>query len=79
MYLVEPDPEHGVVAAPRTEDDRTPLTEQSLIAEGFSWDSEIEAYTRPGDSTPETVDRTARILRGLGHTVITSWTARPKN
>ncbi|MFC9892044.1 hypothetical protein ACFW3A_21830 [Streptomyces pilosus] len=70
MYLVTPDPAHGLVVAPRSSDDLTPETEQTLTAQGFIWNNEIEAYTRPTDHDPEDVERTADALRELGHYVI---------
>lgn len=70
MYLVTLDPTHGLVAAPRSSDDLTPETEQALTAQGFTWNSAIEAYTRPTDHGPEDVERTADTLRELGHYVI---------
>ncbi|GHG00613.1 MULTISPECIES: hypothetical protein [Streptomyces] len=70
MYLVTPDPAHGLVVAPRSSDDRTPETEQALTAQGFTWSNEIEAYTRPTGHDPEDAERTADALRELGHYVI---------
>ncbi|MFG2793993.1 hypothetical protein [Streptomyces sp. NPDC048419] len=77
MFLIVPDPAHGLVAAPESEADLNPLTEQSLTAQGFTWHSGIEAYTRTADSSPEAVDRTARTLRDLGHYVLASWHPLP--
>lgn len=74
MFLVAPDPAHGLVAAPQSSDDLTPATEQFLAAQGFTWNSEIEAYTRQADHGPEAVDGTAGALRDLGHYVFSSWT-----
>ena len=73
MFLVVRDPAHGLVAAPESAADLDPLTEQALIADGFTWHSGIEAYTRTA-STPAAVDHTASILRNLGHVVLASWT-----
>ncbi|MGW4102016.1 hypothetical protein [Streptomyces sp. NPDC004976] len=70
VYLVTPDPAHGLVVAPRSSDDLTPATEQALTAQDFTWNTEIEAYTRPTDHAPEDVERTADALRALGHYVI---------
>ncbi|WP_081239943.1 hypothetical protein [Streptomyces viridosporus] len=70
MYLVTPDPAHGLVVAPRSGDDLAPEAEQALTAQGFTWSNEIEAYTRPTDHGPEDVERTADALRELGHYVI---------
>ncbi|CAL9676406.1 hypothetical protein SUDANB176_07807 (plasmid) [Streptomyces sp. enrichment culture] len=70
MFLVTPDSAHGLVAAPRSGDALTPETEQALTAQGFTWNSEIEAYTRPADHDPEAVGHTAGLLRALGHYVI---------
>ncbi|MFI6661537.1 hypothetical protein ACIBL8_39155 [Streptomyces sp. NPDC050523] len=77
MFVVVPDPAHGLVAAPESEADLDPLTEQALTAQGFTWHSGIEAYTRTADSSPEAVDRTARTLRDLGCYVLTSWRPLP--
>ncbi|KUN57285.1 hypothetical protein AQJ46_47900 [Streptomyces canus] len=73
MFLVVPDPAHGLVAAPESDTDLDPLTRQALTAEGFTWHSGIEAYTRTPGSRAD-VDRTALILRDLGHYVFASWT-----
>ncbi|MFJ9662919.1 hypothetical protein ACIRPR_33830 [Streptomyces griseoflavus] len=70
MYLVTPDPAHGLVVAPRSSDDLTPETEQALTAQDFTWNTEIEAYTRPTDYDPQDVERIADALRKLGHYVI---------
>ncbi|MGW2563432.1 hypothetical protein ACWCXB_30255 [Streptomyces sp. NPDC001514] len=72
MFLVAPDPAHGLVAAPRSSADLTAETEETLTAQGFAWDSEIEAYTRPADHSPEAVERTAGALRELGHFAFSS-------
>lgn len=77
MFLVQPDPAHGLVAAPRSSDDLTPGTDATLTAQGFAWNSEIEAYTRQADHGPEAVDLTAGSLRELGHFVIASWAPLP--
>ncbi|MGW2651686.1 hypothetical protein ACWC2T_44175 [Streptomyces sp. NPDC001393] len=77
MFLVVPDPAHGLVAAPRSSADRTPATEEALTAQGFTWNSEIEAYTRGADHSPEAVDRTAGALRELGHYVFSSCMPMP--
>lgn len=77
MFLVVPDPAHGLVAAPGSSDDRTPGTEETLTAQGFAWNSEIEAYTRPTDSGPAAVDLTAGALRELGHYVFSSYMPLP--
>ncbi|WNZ06149.1 hypothetical protein [Streptomyces sp. 11x1] len=69
MFLVVPDPAHGLVAAPQSSDDLTPVTEQSPAAKGFAWNSEIEAYTRQADHDPAAVDDIAGMLRELGHYV----------
>ncbi|MGQ4424998.1 hypothetical protein ACN6LL_007628, partial [Streptomyces violaceoruber] len=69
MFLVTPDRIHGLVAAPRSPEDLTPGTEETLTAQGFTWNSDIEAYTRPTDHSSEAVDRTAGALRELGHYV----------
>ncbi|MGY1583940.1 hypothetical protein [Streptomyces sp. MN13] len=74
MFLVTPDRIHGLVAAPRSPEDRTPDTEKTLTAQGYTWNSDIEAFTRPTDHSPAAVDRTADALRELGHYVFTSWT-----
>jgi hypothetical protein len=74
VFLVVPDPAHGLVAAPRSSDDLTPGTEETLTLQGFAWNSGIEAYTRPTGSSPASVDLTAGALRELGHYVISSYT-----
>ncbi|MGA5150138.1 hypothetical protein ACPCSF_34770 [Streptomyces griseoincarnatus] len=77
MFLVVPDPAHGLVAAPRSSDDLTPGTEETLTAQGFAWNSEIEAYTRPTDNSPAAVELTAGALRELGHYAFSSYTPLP--
>ncbi|MGW1729304.1 hypothetical protein ACWCQK_41690, partial [Streptomyces sp. NPDC002306] len=72
-----PDPAHGLVAAPQSTLDLTPTTEDALTAQGFTWNSEIEAYTRRTDCGPEAVDHTAGMLRAMGHWVLTSWAPLP--
>ncbi|WP_371642603.1 hypothetical protein [Streptomyces mirabilis] len=39
MFLVVPDPAHGLVAAPQSPDDLTPDTREALTVQGFTWDS----------------------------------------
>ncbi|MFD3504426.1 hypothetical protein [Streptomyces sp. NPDC058678] len=78
MFLVVPDPAHGLVAAPQSSDDPTPATEQSLAAQGFAWNNEIEAYTRQADHDPAAVDDTAGILRELGHYVFSAHRPLPR-
>lgn len=78
MFLVVPDPAHGLVAAPQSSDDLTPLTEESLAARGFAWNSEIEAYTRQTNHDPAAVDITAGMLRQLGHYVFSAHNPPPK-
>ena len=77
MFLVIPDPAHGLVAAPQSSDDCTPFTEESLAARGFTWNSEIEAYTRQVDQDPAGVDDTAGMLRELGHYVFSAYKPLP--
>ncbi|MET7693844.1 hypothetical protein ABZT06_38765 [Streptomyces sp. NPDC005483] len=77
MFLVVPDPAHGLVAAPRCSDDLTPDTEHSLAAQGFAWNGEIEAYTREADHGPAAVDETAGMLRKLGHYVFSAYRPLP--
>ncbi|WP_371647775.1 MULTISPECIES: hypothetical protein [unclassified Streptomyces] len=77
MFLVVPDPAHGLVAAPRCPDDLTPDTVAMLTGEGFVWNGEIEAYARPTGDGPEAVERTAGALRALGHFVYSSYTPLP--
>ncbi|MFF8932255.1 hypothetical protein ACF1AO_33885 [Streptomyces longwoodensis] len=74
MFLVTPDPAHGLVAAPQSPDDLTPATQDSLTARGFTWSDEIEAYTRDGDHSPAAVDDTAGMLLALGHYVFRAYT-----
>ncbi|MEU6375531.1 hypothetical protein [Streptomyces sp. NPDC046909] len=79
MFLVIPDPAHGLVAAPQSSSDRTPVTEQALTARGFAWDSEIEAYTRSAAFGPAAVDDTAGLLRALGHYVFHAYWPLPRS
>ncbi|MGV9895575.1 hypothetical protein [Streptomyces tendae] len=79
MFLVVPDPAHGLVAAPQSSDDLTPVTEQSLAAQGFAWNVEIEAYTREADHDAAAVDGTAGMLRDLGHYVFSAYRPLPKS
>ena len=76
MYLVIPDPAHGLVAAPRSSDDLTPDTKGFLTGQGFAWNCDIDAYTRPTGHGPDDVDHTADTLRALGQYVISGY--RPK-
>ncbi|MFF8674210.1 hypothetical protein [Streptomyces sp. NPDC015242] len=69
MFLVVPDPAHGLVAAPESPCDLTPVTTQFLTGQGFAWNGDIEAYTRRTDQSPAAVDRIAGVLRDLGHYV----------
>ncbi|MFD6285399.1 hypothetical protein [Streptomyces sp. NPDC060205] len=78
MFLVVPDPAHGLVAAPQSSEDLTPATEQSLAAQGFTWNDEIEAYTRQAGYDPAAVDGTARMLRDLGHYVFSAYRPLPR-
>lgn len=78
MFLVVPDPAHGLVAAPQSSRDLTPGTVEYLIAQGFAWNDEIEAYTCQTDDIPAAVDRITKVLRGLGHRVQFSWTPVPR-
>ncbi|MFF9171856.1 hypothetical protein ACF1AY_35810 [Streptomyces sp. NPDC014776] len=77
MFLVVPDPAYGLVAAPRSSADLTPGTKDALTAQGFAWNSEIEAFTRPTDSSAAAVELTAGALRELGHYVLSSYTPLP--
>ncbi|MEU9191318.1 hypothetical protein AB0D14_43945 [Streptomyces sp. NPDC048484] len=79
MFLVVPDPAHGLVAAPESSGDLTPVTEESLAVQGFSWNSEIEAYTRQADHDPAAVDDTAGMLRNLGHYVFSAYRPLPRS
>ena len=74
MFLVVPDPAHGLVAAPQSSDDLTPATQEFLAAQEFAWNNEIEAYTRQTDFGPAAVDDTADRLRELGHYVFSTHT-----
>jgi hypothetical protein len=74
VFLVTPDHAHGLVAAPRSPEDRTPGTEKALTAQGFTWNGENEAYTRPTSHSPADVDRTAGALRERGHYVFCAHT-----
>ncbi|MFM9707902.1 MULTISPECIES: hypothetical protein [Streptomyces] len=78
MFLVVPDPAHGLVAAPESSLDLTPETKESLAAQGFAWNSEIEAYTRQADHGPAAVDYTAGMLRELGHYVFSAYRPLPR-
>ncbi|MFG3268931.1 hypothetical protein [Streptomyces bobili] len=78
MFLVVPDPAHGLVAAPQSSADLTLATEQSLTAQGFAWNNEIEAYTRQADHDPAAVDDTAGMLRELGHYVFSAHRPPPR-
>ncbi|MFE2709830.1 hypothetical protein [Streptomyces mirabilis] len=78
MFLVVPDPAHGLVAAPQSPDDLTPDTKEALTVQGFTWDSDIEAYTRQTGHGPDDVDHTADALRARGHYVFSSYRALPK-
>ncbi|MFJ3445949.1 hypothetical protein ACIPM2_32800 [Streptomyces sp. NPDC086081] len=69
MFLVVLDPAHGLVAAPQSSCDLTPVTTQYLTCQGFAWNDDIEAYTRRTDQTPAAADRIAGVLRDLGHYV----------
>ncbi|MER5184803.1 hypothetical protein ABT009_42050 [Streptomyces sp. NPDC002896] len=77
MFLVVPDPAHGLVAAPESSLALTPDSERLLSIEGFAWNGEIEAFTRQCDNIPAAVDRTSALLRELGHYVLASWTPLP--
>ncbi|SNX88619.1 hypothetical protein SAMN06272735_9094 [Streptomyces sp. TLI_55] len=74
MFLVAPDPAHGLVTAPQSPGDLTPATPQALAAQGFTWNSETDAYIRPADHSPQAVDDTTDRLRGLGHYVFSTHT-----
>ncbi|MEV6409675.1 hypothetical protein AB0M58_43395 [Streptomyces bobili] len=78
MFLVVPDPAHRLVAAPQSSADLTLATEQSLAAQGFAWNNEIEAYTRQADHDPAAVDDTAGMLRELGHYVFSAHRPLPR-
>lgn len=78
MFLVVPDPIHGLVAAPESSADLTPATLGFLTRKGFAWNSEIEAYTRPTGDGPDDVDSTAGVLRQLGHYVFSAHRPLPK-
>ncbi|WP_409240502.1 hypothetical protein [Streptomyces sp. PA5.6] len=73
MFLVVPDPAHGLVAAPRSSDDLTPATQLALTVQGFAWNSEIEAYTRQAHHDAAAVEITAGMLRELGHYVFSAY------
>lgn len=79
MFLVIPDPAHELVAAPQSSDDLTPPTEESLAAQGFAWNSEIEVYTRQAPHDPAAVDVTAGMLRELGHYVFSAHKPLPRS
>ncbi|MES5824980.1 hypothetical protein [Streptomyces sp. RG80] len=72
MFLVVPDPAHGLVAAPESSLDLTPETKESLAAHGFTWNDEIEAYIRQADHDSAAVDDIADMLRNLGHYVFSA-------
>ncbi|MFG2257257.1 hypothetical protein [Streptomyces mirabilis] len=67
MYLVNPDPERGIVAAPRKPEDLTAKTEQAVSARGFTWDDSIQAHVRPSpaDEATPTAATVAAELRVL--------------
>ncbi|MER8225825.1 hypothetical protein ABTZ58_35845 [Streptomyces sp. NPDC094143] len=69
MFLVVPNPDHGLVAAPESSRDLTPSTTEYLTCQGFAWNDDIEAYTRRTDQSPAAVHRVARVLREMGHYV----------
>jgi hypothetical protein len=77
VFLVVPDPAHGLVAAPQSSLDLTPDTESSLADQGFIWNSDIEGYTREADHGPAAVDDTAGMLRDLGHYVFVAYRPLP--
>ncbi|MER5385165.1 hypothetical protein ABT040_33660 [Streptomyces sp. NPDC002688] len=72
MYLVTPDPGHGVVAAPCAPQDLTAETEQALTAREFTWENSTEAYVRPtpADEATSTAAAVPAELRTKGHYVI---------
>lgn len=71
MYLVTVDAEHGVVAAPRSEDDRNDATEAALVDLGFLWNDDIEAYVHQTAADRATAVHTGMLLVALRHTVRT--------
>ncbi|MGW0731895.1 hypothetical protein [Streptomyces sp. NPDC002851] len=71
MYLVTIDAEHGVVAAPQSEDDLDEATEAALLARGFAWNDDIEAYAHQTATDPGTATLTHFLLADHGHAVIT--------
>ncbi|MGC0212015.1 hypothetical protein [Streptomyces levis] len=72
MFLVVPDPAHGLVAAPQSSLDLTPGTTTFLTGQGFAWRDDIQAYTRRTDDSPAAVEHVARVLRDLGHYVFSA-------
>ncbi|WP_331751909.1 hypothetical protein OG713_46030 (plasmid) [Streptomyces sp. NBC_00723] len=76
MFLVVPDPVHGLVAAPESARDLTPGTEEALTAQGFTWNSEIQAYTSQRDNSPAALKQVVCALNDLGHEVLASTTPR---
>lgn len=70
MYLVTIDPQHGVVVAPRSREDRTACTEAALAAHDFHWNVEIEAYTHSTATDRETAAHAAVLLASMRHAVI---------
>ncbi|WP_411129723.1 hypothetical protein [Streptomyces sp. x-19] len=69
MYLITLDPDHGLVAAPRSQADIDTITENALHAYGFRWDDTIEAYTNSTDTDDDTVVQVALLLTALDHCI----------
>ncbi|MFF4605196.1 hypothetical protein ACFY12_20990 [Streptomyces sp. NPDC001339] len=72
MYLVTIDAEHGVVAAPRSDEDIDNATETALLAHGFAWNDDIEAYVHQSATGLDTALCTHAMLTDLRHAVITA-------
>ncbi|MFI1177811.1 hypothetical protein [Streptomyces melanogenes] len=71
MYLVTTDTQlDAVVIAPDCPEAVDDKARTTIDNAGFTWDPDIEAYTKPGQDHAEAI-RMAGLLFTLGHTV---WT-----
>ncbi|MEU8812590.1 hypothetical protein ACN6K5_002186 [Streptomyces violaceoruber] len=70
MFLVTTDTKLGaVVVAPECADDLDDETQAVIEAAAFTWRSDIEAFTQPGQNRQE-ASRIALRLTQLGHDVL---------